>query len=201
MVSPSVEVAKRFGYTPGSFRVLVHQFRRNPGRAFFLPPAKGPRQAPKSDPVRDQVVALRKQNLSIYDISRASKKNDILLSPVAVSLILKEKDLPACRAGDEERPPGARPDHGRGRRCAATGSELPDNCRTKFGGLFLFVPYPGRLAASIRSSRKRDLPGLADDPGRSCHAVPAGAETVRHPAAHPRDERPCWTKGWRCSPA
>ena len=39
---PGVEVTRRFGYTPGSFRVLVHQFRQNPHRPFFLIPAKGP---------------------------------------------------------------------------------------------------------------------------------------------------------------
>ena len=55
----------------GSFRVLVHEFRQNPNRPFFLPPAKGPQKAPKKDKVRDEVIALRKQNLSIYDISRA----------------------------------------------------------------------------------------------------------------------------------
>ena len=51
---PGVEVARRFGYTPGSFRVLVHQFRQNPRRHFFLTPAKGPQSAPKADPLRDQ---------------------------------------------------------------------------------------------------------------------------------------------------
>src|SRR5271157_4693725 len=67
---PSAEAAARFGYSPGSFRVLVHQFRQNPQRAFFLPPAKGPQTAPKRDRLRERVVALRKQNLSIYDISQ-----------------------------------------------------------------------------------------------------------------------------------
>ncbi len=67
---PSAEAAHRFGYTPGSFRVLVHQFRQNPRRDFFLKSAKGPQSAPKTDPVRDRVIALRKENLSIYDISR-----------------------------------------------------------------------------------------------------------------------------------
>ena len=37
---PSKEVAKRFGYTDGSFRVLAHQFRQNPKRELFLPSAK-----------------------------------------------------------------------------------------------------------------------------------------------------------------
>src|SRR5271165_4669435 len=27
---PSADAARRFGYTPGSFRVLVHQFRQDP---------------------------------------------------------------------------------------------------------------------------------------------------------------------------
>jgi len=85
----TAEAAARFGYTPGSFRVLVHRFRQDPRRRFFLPPAKGPQTAPKTDPVREQVIALRKQNLSIYDISRALEKEGHRLSPVAVSLILK----------------------------------------------------------------------------------------------------------------
>ena len=58
-----------FGYTEGSFRVLAHQFRQNPDRQFFLSPSKGPHAAPKKDRVRDTVINLRKQNLSIYDIS------------------------------------------------------------------------------------------------------------------------------------
>ena len=64
---PSKEAAKRFGYTQGSFRVLVHEFRQNPQRQFFLAPAKGPQTAPKKDTARKLVIAMRKQNLSIYD--------------------------------------------------------------------------------------------------------------------------------------
>jgi hypothetical protein len=32
---PSAQAAARFGYSPGSFRVLVHEFRQDPERAFF----------------------------------------------------------------------------------------------------------------------------------------------------------------------
>jgi len=32
---PSAEVAKRFGYTPGTFRVLCHTFRRGELSDFF----------------------------------------------------------------------------------------------------------------------------------------------------------------------
>ena len=33
----SQKAAERFGYSPGSFRGLVHQFRQNPDRDFFGP--------------------------------------------------------------------------------------------------------------------------------------------------------------------
>ena len=102
----SKEAAKRFGYTEGSFRVLVHEFRQNPHRQFFLPPAKGPHKAPKKDTVREQVIALRKENLSIYDISRVLESKGHRISPVSISLILKEEGFARLpRRRDEERPP------------------------------------------------------------------------------------------------
>jgi len=138
---PSHEVAKRFGYTPGSFRVLCHQFRQTPQRSFFMQPRKGPHRAPKRDPVRDQVIAMRKQNFSIYDISEALKAEGQSLSPVAVSLILKEEGFARLpRRLDDERPDIPRP-------TAAAVADVrrldlrPRQLRTKFGGLFLFVPY------------------------------------------------------------
>ena len=142
---PAKEVARQFGYTPGSFRVLVHEFRKNPRRPFFLPPAKGPQQAPKKDRVRDQVVALRKQNLSVYDISRALEKEGQKISPAWVSTLLKEEGFARLpRRRDEERPPHARAT------CAAVADVRqldlsPREFRTKFGGLYLFVPYLAKL--------------------------------------------------------
>jgi len=35
----------------------------------FLPPAKGPQKTPKQDKLRNMIVSMRKQNLSVYDIS------------------------------------------------------------------------------------------------------------------------------------
>ena len=87
---PGAEAAKRFGYTTGSFRALVHQFRQNPDRHFFVTPKLG-RSPGVTDPVGDQIVALRKQNMSVYDISEALKKEDIRRSPVAVGEVLKKE--------------------------------------------------------------------------------------------------------------
>jgi hypothetical protein len=156
--TPSAEVARSFGYTPGSFRVLVHQFRQNPRRDFFLAPAKGPQSAPKADPLRDRVIDLRKQNLSIYDISRNLAHQGHPLSAVAVGQILKEEGFARLpRRADDERPPSSRPT----KADVADVRQLdlsPRSFRTKFGGLFLFLP----MLASIpldRILKKSGFPG------------------------------------------
>lgn len=142
---PSVEVAHRFGYSPGSFRVLTHQFRQNPTRAFFLPPQKGPQASPKTDRVRDKVVALRKQNLSIYDISRVLEETGQRMSPVAVSLILKQEGFARLlRRRDEQRLPGPRPEVAE----VADVNQLDLSARrlrTQFGGIYLFLPYLAQI--------------------------------------------------------
>jgi len=158
---PSQEVAKRFGYTPGSFRVLCHQFRQHPHRSFFIQARKGPHHAPKRDPVRDHVSTLRKQNFSIYDISEALKAEGHALSPVTISLLLKEEGFARLpRRADDERPDTPRP-------TAAAVADVrrldlrPRQLRTKFGGLFLFLPSLAALPfdrlledAGLPSSKK-----------------------------------------------
>src|ERR1700676_4336925 len=134
---PATQVAARFGYTPGSLRGLVPQFRPAPPRPFFPPPARGPRPAPKKAGARDQVIALRKQNLSIYDISRSLQGAGQPLSPVAVAQILKEEGFarPPRPRGDE-RPPGTRPTVADVADVQQLGLS-PRTLHTKFGGLFL----------------------------------------------------------------
>src|SRR2546430_12454027 len=88
---PSAAAAEQFGYTPGSFRVLCHAFRQEPSRQFFAATSKGPRVAPKKERARGRVVELRKQNLSVYDISRVLEEEGERLSPAAVAQILQEE--------------------------------------------------------------------------------------------------------------
>ena len=138
---PSQEAARRFGYSPGSFRVLVCQFRRQPARAFFLPPAKGPQRAPKSELLRQRIVAARKQNLSIYDIQRGLQDQGQALSATYISLLLRQEGFARLpRRADDERPAQTHPD-------PAPVADVQHldlanrQFRTQFGGLFLFVPY------------------------------------------------------------
>src|SRR3954466_1847755 len=138
---PSAEAAARFGYTPGSFRVLVHQFRHRPGRDFFAPTARQGRPPGKRKRLREQVVALRKQNLSVHDISRALARDGESLSPAAIAVILEEEGFAKLpRRLDDERPDQPRPvvaEVADVRRLDLT----PRHFRTKFGGLFLFLPW------------------------------------------------------------
>jgi hypothetical protein len=142
---PSAETAVRFGYTPGSFRVLCHGFRQDLKRPFFLPVTRGPQTSPKRDTRREKIIELRKQNLSIYDISRALQVQDRRLSPAAIARILNEAGFARLpRRADEERATSPRPE-------AAPIADVrqldlsPQSFRTQFGGLFLFVPYLVRI--------------------------------------------------------
>ena len=137
---PSAQAAARFGYTPASFRVLVHQFRHQPRREFFLPPAREGRPPGKQERLRQQVISLRKQNLSIHDITRSLARDGESLSPAAVATILKEEGFAKLpRRRDQERPDQLRPVVGD----MADVRQLdlaPRVLHTKFAGLFLFLP-------------------------------------------------------------
>jgi hypothetical protein len=155
---PSAEAARLFGYTPGSFRVLCHAFRQNPKRAFFLPPSKSPKVVPEKERVHETIVSLRKQNLSIYDISRALGQGGKALSPPAIAAVLKQEGFARLpRRPDEDRPASIRPEVA----AVADVNELdlsPRQFRTKFGGLFLFLPYLAAMPLE-KIFRQADLPG------------------------------------------
>ncbi len=201
---PSAEVARRFGSTPGSFRVRCHQFRRNPQRPFFLPPQKGPRVAPKRDRVREDVIALRKQTLSVDDISEALKQAGHPLSPVFVSTILKEEGVARLpRRRDDERPPPARPP-------AAAVADVrrldlhPRQCRTPFGGLFLFLPYLAALPVD-QLLRDAGFPGATRSPaGHAMRSLLAlklfGSARHRHVLSEVFDEGLAWFAGLHVIP-
>jgi len=147
---PSKDAAQRFGYTPGSFRVLCHQFRQDPQRQFFLPERSSRQHETvtpdsKTSRLHDRVVALRKQNFSIHDITRALAHDGEKLSAPSVWGILRQQGFAKLpRRRDEERPAGPR----------VTVAPVADarqfdlsarEFRTDFGGLFLFLPMLASL--------------------------------------------------------
>ncbi|MDA8048550.1 MAG: hypothetical protein M0002_00795 [Rhodospirillales bacterium] len=155
---PSAEAARRFGYSPGAFRVLCHAFRRGELPAFFATAHPGPRQQPKKSRAHEQIVALRKRNYSVYEISRALKEQGTPLGVTAVREVLAAEGFaPLPRRLDEERPHGIGPDA----QAVADVRDFvlaPREFTTQVGGLFLFVPDLVRLDAEALALEAQ-LPG------------------------------------------
>lgn len=142
---PSQVVARAFGYSPGTFRVMCHQFRRDPAPAFFVTAPRGPRTQPRKSAARELAVALRKRNYSVYEISEALKERRLALSPTGVrELLAAEGFAPLPRRLDEERPARPRPTI-EAVADARAFSLAPRQFVTPCGGLFLFVPELVRL--------------------------------------------------------
>ena len=157
---PSVEVARRFGYTPGSFRVLCHQFRHDPNfrTRFFSRISQEPAQASVRHPFRDLVVAMRKRNLSVYDIQRELARAGHTVSINTLTLLLRQEGFARLpRRLDEERPQALRPEPA-AVADVRTLSLAPRSFRTRAGGLFLFLPV-------MQDIRLGEVVGTAGLPG------------------------------------
>ncbi len=168
---PSQEVARDFGYSAGSFRVLCHQFRRDSDPQFFVSPTPGPHRQPQKSKAHDLVIALRKQNHSVYEISAALTERAIPLSPTAVREVLRAEGFaPLPRRLDEERPvqphPTAEPVADVRTFRLTPGTQFTTRC----GGLFLFMPDLVRLGVGNLAGTAK-LPGSAMIPAE--HALRA----------------------------
>jgi len=171
---PSAEVARAFGYSPGAFRVLCYDFCHTPQPTFFLTARPGPRFQPQKSAARERILSLRKQNLSIYEISEALKAQNLSLSSTAVNEVLRAEGFaPLPRRRDEERPQRPRPTI----EPVADAREFslaPRQFFTRCGGLFLFLPDLARLAVETLAETAR-LPGSRMIPAaqalRACLAL------------------------------
>lgn len=162
---PSHEVARSFGYTAGSFRVLCHQFRRDADPQFFCSPGRGPQVQPQKSRAHDLVVALRKQNHSVYEISQALGERGTPLSPTAVREVLREEGFaPLPRRGDDERLERVAPSTEPVADVREFALEPGTRFSTRCGGLFLFLPDLLRLDLDALAARAK-LPGSKMIPG------------------------------------
>jgi transposase len=156
---PSGEVARRFGYSPGSFRGLCHTFRRGELDEFFATTRTGPREQPKKSRAHEQIVALRKRNYSVYEISRSLKEQGTPLSATAVREVLAAEGFaPLPRRLDEERPFHVAPTV----EATANVKEFvlaEREFTTRMGGLFLFIPDLVQFDGDGVLARAAKLPG------------------------------------------
>lgn len=167
---PSADVARRFGYSAGAFRVLCHAFRRGDLPEFFAATRPGRHDQPKKNRAHDQIVALRKRNYSVYEISQTLKEQGMALSATAVREVLAAEGFaPLPRRLDEERPVRIGPN---AQAVANVGDFVlsPREFTTRVGGLFLFVPDLVRLESDALAQAAK-LPGSRMVP--SAHALRA----------------------------
>lgn len=138
---PGPEVASRFGYDYGAFRMLCSEFRRDMNRDFFTEARRGPQTQPRKDAVRDRIFALRKRNLSVYDIrDELERSGKDRLSVTAIQEVLREAGFARLpRRADDERPSRSRPsaDQVADVRAFKLGDR---HFTTHAGGLFLLLP-------------------------------------------------------------
>ena len=137
--------ARRFGYSPGAFRVLCHAFRRGELPDFFAVVRPGRREQPRKGRAHDQIVALRKRNYSVYEISQALSERGMPLSATAVREVLAAEGFaPLPRRLDEERPAVAGPSTEAVANIRSF-TLTPREFTTRVGGLFLFIAELVRL--------------------------------------------------------
>jgi hypothetical protein len=168
----SSEAARQFGYQTGSFRVLCWRFRHEMDRDFFRDVPHGPQSQPRKNAVRDRVIALRKRNLSVYDIrDELERSGRDRLSVTAVHELLREEGFARLpRRADEERPdrPRSRPDAIADVRMFSLAER---SFTTHAGGLFLLLPLLVRFGLD-------DLVAECSFPGTkmipAAHAVRSG---------------------------
>jgi transposase len=140
------EAADRFGYTRGTMVALVRDYRAGKLDLFAAPrkPGPPPGTAPAKDRVRGQVIALRRQGLSAYEISAHLAAEGTPLNRTSVAEILTEEGFGrllrhpdpvastsiATPGRDTHLPPAARLDF----------TTLPARADTTMAGLLLVIP-------------------------------------------------------------
>lgn len=137
---PATVVAERFGYQPATVRSLCRDFRQQ-RLTFFPTPKPGPKQAPKSDPVRERIIELRKRNYSIYEIQAQLAQEQVTLSHSLIQQLLRREGFAKLpRRRDEERPVLPRPDTSALADIRAVDWSTASVFETQAGGLFVFIP-------------------------------------------------------------
>jgi transposase-like protein len=151
--------AARFGYSPSALASLVRDWRAGKLALFAEAGRPGRKSAPKKDAARGRVVELRRQGLSVYEISRRLAAEGRPLNRTGVGQVLAEEGFgrllrhpepeasisPATAGRDTSLPPAKVIDF----------TAFPAAATTRLAGLLLAVPDLVAL----------DLPALARKAG------------------------------------
>jgi len=84
------DIEERFEYTKSTFRSLLRDYKQDKFE-FFIIPKKGPMEPRTSEDIRERIIALRKQNHSIYDINLELRNTGVSICPDTINRILKNE--------------------------------------------------------------------------------------------------------------
>ena len=89
--APLAEAAARFGYSPSALASLVRDWRAGKLVLFTEPGRPGRKSAPRKDAARGRVIELRRQGLSVHEISARLAAEGRPLNRTGVGQILAEE--------------------------------------------------------------------------------------------------------------
>jgi transposase-like protein len=153
--APLAEAATRFGYSPSALASLVRDFRAGKLTLFAEAGRPGRKSAPRKNAARGRVIELRRQGLSVYEISARLAAEGRPLNRTGVGQILAEEGFgrllrhPELEASISPATPG-RATNLPAAKVIDFGA-FPAAASTRLAGLLLAVPDLVAL----------DLPGLA----------------------------------------
>src|SRR5487761_1786279 len=149
------QAADAAGYTRNALASLVRDLRAGKLTIFAPPGVPGPKSAPKKDAARGRVIELRREGLSVYEISTRLTREGTPLGRTAVSGILREEGFGRLLRGPAPEASTSPATSGRDTRLPAAAvtdfAALPARSYTAMAGLLLAIPDLVAL----------DLPALA----------------------------------------
>src|SRR5260370_1852684 len=164
------QAAEGTGYAGDALASLVRDLRAGRLTVFAPPGVPGRKSAPKKDAARGRVIELRREGLSIYEISTRLAGEGTPLGRTAVSDILREEGFGRLLRGPDPEASISPATSGRDTRLPAAAvtdfAALPRRAHTTMAGLLLTVPDLVAL----------DLPAMVTAAGYPrARAIPAPA--------------------------
>ena len=138
------QAADATGYTRAALASLVRDLRAGKLALFAPPGVPGRKSAPKKDAARARVIELRREGLSIYEISARLSLQGTALGRTAVSDILREEGFGRLLRGPEPEasisPATSGRDTGLPAAAVTDFTALPERAHTTMAGLLLTIP-------------------------------------------------------------
>jgi hypothetical protein len=138
------QAASATGYTRAALASLVRDLRAGKVTVFAPPGVPGRKSSPKKDAARARVIELRREGLSVYEISIRITREGTPLGRSAVSDILREEGFGRLLRGPEPEASISPATSGRDTRMPAAAvtdfTALPGRIHTTMAGLLLAVP-------------------------------------------------------------